>query len=118
MRRLADNSRAVLVMPTLAEVEPECVDVTVGGAEQVVLLDQSRRTVDEGVSERIAHGRRHARHDRGAIFVMPALAEVEPQRVDVTVRCPKQVVLLDDSGRAVDERVAERVAYRRGYAGN
>jgi hypothetical protein len=36
------------VVPSLGEVEPQRVDVTIARAEQVVLLDQAGLFVDEG----------------------------------------------------------------------
>ena len=100
---------AVLVVPPRGEVEPQRVDVTVGGAKQVVLLKQAAFFVDEGVAERIDHCGGDARQQHGAILVVPPRGEVEPQRVDVAVGRAKQVVLLDH--RATDEGIAKRVAH-------
>jgi hypothetical protein len=40
------------VVPSLGEVEPQRVDVTIARAEQVVLLDQAGCFVNKGVTER------------------------------------------------------------------
>ena len=45
------------MVPSLGEVEPQRVDVTIARAEQVVLLDQAGLFVDEGVAERVVYRR-------------------------------------------------------------
>ena len=92
---------SLLVVPPRSKVEPQRVDVAVGRAKQVVLLDHI--AIDEGIAERVAHCRRDARQQLGAVLVVPPRGEVEPQRVDVTVGGAKQVVLLKQAAFFVDE---------------
>jgi len=77
------------VVPSLGEVEPQRVDVTIARAEQVVLLDQAGCFVNKGVTERVTYRRGDARHKRGTILVVPSLGEVKPQRVDVAIGRPE-----------------------------
>src|SRR5207247_68509 len=71
--------------------------------------------VDERVRNWIAERRRRARNERGAILVMPALAEIEPQCMDVTVGRTKQVVLLDNAGWIIDQHVPRWIGDGRGH---
>ena len=52
--------------------------MAIGRAEQVVLLDQATRAIDEGVAERVSNRRRDARQQRSAVLMVPAFGEVEP----------------------------------------
>jgi len=65
------------VVPPLGEVEPQRVDVAIGGAEQVVLLGQAGPFVDEGIAERVAYrgpSLRGTKSTVGTILRGPAVA--------------------------------------------